>query len=51
MREIYSAYRKAKHPDEFYQQHRADIEMHLAAKRTFDELGVKKFPSLAQLNV
>lgn len=49
-REIYSAYRKAKYPDEFYQQHRADIEMHLAAKRAFDELGVKKLPSLAQLN-
>lgn len=47
---IYSAYRKAKHPDEFYQQHLADIEMHLAAKRAFDELGVKKLPSIAQLN-
>ncbi|HCR44328.1 MAG TPA: hypothetical protein DIV41_07070, partial [Ruminococcaceae bacterium] len=49
-REIYSAYRKAKHPDEFYEQHRADIQIHLAAKRAFDELGVKKLPSISQLN-
>jgi hypothetical protein len=26
------------------------IEMHLAAKRAFDKLGVKKLPSVAQLN-
>ena len=49
-RNTYAAYRKAKRPGEFYEQHYADIEMHLAAKRAFDELGVKKLPSLAQLN-
>lgn len=49
-RNTYAEYRKAKRPSEFYEQHRADIEMHLAAKRAFDELGVKKLPSLAQLN-
>ena len=49
-RNIYAEYRKAKRPSEFYEQHHADIEMHLAAKRAFDELGVKKLPSVAQLN-
>jgi hypothetical protein len=49
-RETYAAYRKAKHSGEFYQQHQADIEMHLAAKRAFDELGVRKLSSIAQLN-
>jgi hypothetical protein len=49
-RNTYAAYRNAKRPGEFYEQHHADIEMHLAAKRAFDELGVKKLPSVAQLN-
>ncbi|MEA4946987.1 MAG: relaxase/mobilization nuclease domain-containing protein [Oscillospiraceae bacterium] len=49
-RNTYAAYRNAKRPGEFYEQHREDIEMHLAAKRAFNELGVKKLPSLAQLN-
>ena len=49
-RNTYAAYRKATRPSEFYEQHHADIEMHLAAKRAFDELGVKKLPSVAQLN-
>ena len=49
-RNIYAEYRKAKRPSEFYEQHHEDIEMHLAAKRAFDELGVKKLPSVAQLN-
>ena len=49
-RNTYAAYRKATRPSEFYEQHHADIEMHLAAKRVFDELGVKKLPSVAQLN-
>ncbi len=49
-RNTYAEYRKAKRPSEFYEQHHADIEMHLAAKHAFDELGVKKLPSVAQLN-
>jgi len=50
-RNTYAAYRNAKRPGEFYEQHHEDIEMHLAAKRAFDDLGVKKLPSVAQLNV
>lgn len=49
-RNTYAAYRNAKRPSEFYEQHREYIEMHLAAKRAFDELGVKKLPSVAHLN-
>ena len=49
-RNTYAAYRNAKRPGEFYEQHHEDIEMHLAAKRAVDELGVKRLPSVAQLN-
>lgn len=49
-RNTYAEYRKAKHPEQFYEQHRSEIELHLTAKRAFDEMGVKKLPTVAQLN-
>lgn len=49
-RETYTAYRKAKHPEQFYEEHRADITIHLAAKKFFDEAGMKPLPKIKTLD-
>ena len=41
-REVYEAYRKAGYSKKFYREHEADILLHKAAKKHFDELGIKK---------
>ena len=48
--EVYKAYRKAKDKDSFYEEHRADIQIHEAAKRALDESGLKSLPSVKTLN-
>ena len=50
LREVYQAYRKAKDKDSFYEEYRADIQIHEAAKRAFDESGLKSLPSVKTLN-
>ena len=48
-REVYVAYRKAGYSKKFRAEHEADILLHQAAKRAFDELNVKKLPKMKDL--
>lgn len=48
-REVYIAYRKAGYSQKFRAEHEADILLHQAAKKAFDELGVKKLPTVKSL--
>lgn len=48
-RDIYTAYRKAGYSQKFYEEHRAELTLHKAAKAAFDELGVKKLPTVKTL--
>jgi len=48
-REVYKEYRASKRKSDFYENHRADIVLHEAAKKHFDSLGVKKLPSMQSL--
>jgi hypothetical protein len=48
-RDIYAKYRASGWSRDFYDIHAADIILHRAAKKYFDELGMKKLPSITQL--
>ena len=48
-RDIYTDYRKAGYSQKFYEEHRADLTLHNAAKAAFDGLGVKKLPTVKTL--
>ena len=48
-RDIYTAYRKAGYSQKFYEEHRAELTLHKSAKAAFDELGVKKLPTVKTL--
>ena len=48
-REIYAAYRKAGYSKKFLAEHEADILLHKAAKQAFDDLGIKKLPTVKSL--
>ena len=48
-REVYVAYRKAGYSKIFLAEHEADILLHKAAKKAFDELGLKKIPTVKSL--
>lgn len=50
-RDIYVAYRKAGYSKKFLQEHEPDIIIHKATKKAFDELGVKKLPTVKSLQV
>jgi arsenate reductase-like glutaredoxin family protein len=50
-RDVYSAYRKSGYSKKFLEEHEADIIIHKAAKKAFDELGVKKLPTVKSLQV
>ncbi len=50
-RDVYTAYRKAGYSKKFFEEHRADLTLHKAAKAYFNELGLKKLPSMKDLNV
>jgi hypothetical protein len=50
-RDVYVAYRKSGYSKKFLEQHEADIIIHKAAKKAFDEMKVKKFPSIKSLQV
>lgn len=45
-RDTYTAYRKAGYSKKFYEEHTADLLLHKAAKEAFDELGIKKLPTV-----
>ena len=49
-RDVYVAYRKAGYSKKFRAEHEADILIHQAAKKAFDELGLKKLPTVKSLN-
>ena len=48
-REIYVAYRKAGYSKKFLAEHEADILLHKAAKNAFDDMGIKKLPTVKSL--
>ena len=50
-RDVYVAYRKSGYSKKFYEEHEADIIIHKAAKKAFDEMGVKKLPTVKSLQV
>ena len=47
--DVYTAYRKAGYSKNFYEEHTSDLLLHKAAKAAFDELGVKKLPTVKVL--
>ena len=49
-RDTYVAYRKSGYSKKFLAEHESDILLHKAAKTHFDELGLKKLPSVKSLN-
>ena len=48
-RDVYTAYRNAGYSKKFYEEHAADLLLHKASKATFDELGLKKLPTVKSL--
>ena len=50
-RAVYVEYRKAGYSKKFRTEHEAEILLHQAAKNHFDELGIKKLPSVKALRV
>jgi chaperonin cofactor prefoldin len=48
-RDVYAKYKASGWSRDFYDVHAADIILHQAAKKYFDELGMKKLPSINQL--
>lgn len=48
-RDTYVAYRKAGYSKKFLAEHEGDIILHKAAKAAFDELGLKKLPTVKAL--
>ena len=48
-RETYVAYRKAGYSKKFRQEHEEEILLHQAAKEAFNELNVKKLPTIKEL--
>ena len=49
-RDVYVSYRKAGYSKKYRSDHEADILLHQAAKKAFDELGLKKLPTVKSLN-
>ena len=50
-RDVYVAYRKSGYSKKFLEEHEADIIIHKAAKKAFDEMGVMKLPTVKSLQV
>lgn len=48
-KDVYTEYRKAGYSKRFYEEHRAELTLHKAAKDAFDELGAKKLPTIKSL--
>ena len=49
-RDVYVAYRKSGYSKKFLAEHEAEILLHKAAKKAFDELGVTKIPTKKSLD-
>ena len=50
-RDIYAAYRKAGYSKKYYDAHESDIIIHKTAKKAFDDLALKKLPTVKSLQV
>ncbi len=50
-RDVYIAYRKSGYSKKFFAEHEGEIKIHQAAKKAFNDLGVKKLPSIKSLQV
>ena len=50
-KDVYVAYRKSGYSKKYLEEHEADIIIHKAAKKAFDELVVKKLPTVKSLQV
>ena len=48
-REVFAKYKASGWNRDFYEEHRADITLHRAAKKYFDSIGIKKLPTIALL--
>ena len=48
-REVYVAYRKAGYSKKFRDEHEQEILLHQAAKKAFDDMGIKKLPKVKEL--
>ena len=48
-RDVYAGYRKAGYSKKYLAEHEGDILLHKAAKKAFDNLGVKNLPSVKSL--
>ncbi|MCL2516947.1 MAG: relaxase/mobilization nuclease domain-containing protein [Oscillospiraceae bacterium] len=48
-REVYAKYKASGWNSDFYEEHRTDITLHNAAKKHFDDLKIKKLPTIASL--
>lgn len=49
-REVYQEYKKSGYSKKYLAAHEGDIILHQAAKKAFNEMGVKKLPSVKALN-
>lgn len=49
-RDVYVEYRKAGYSKRFFNEHEEEIQLHKAAKETFEQLGVSKIPKVKELN-
>lgn len=49
-RETYVAYRKAGYSSKFYEAHREEMSLHMAAKAAFDQLETSPIPKVKELN-
>jgi hypothetical protein len=47
--DVYTAYRKAGYSKKFYEEYTSDLLLHKASKAAFDELGLKKLPTIKSL--
>ena len=50
-RDIYVAYRRSGYSKMFLEEHESDVIIHKAAKKAFDEMGVKKLPTIKSLQI
>ena len=48
-KDVYAAYRKSGYSRKFFEEHRAELTLHKAAKDAFNALGSEKIPSIRQL--
>ena len=48
-REIYAAYHQSGYSKKFLAEHESEIALHRAAKKAFNELGLKKLPTMKTL--